>query len=221
MSNKNLLKIFRLGEGLQVEFKKQIPKLNRLAKTFSAFSNSSGGRVFIGVGDDGSTFPLVNPEGARELANQVAGFYCNPPIQIKSELLEVEPGSVVLVVEIEESDSKPVFAVDVNHPKDAWPYFRSDKENLPLDKKCLRAMRKTQATDLSEKYDELTRLEQQILNCIHRTPRQTIHQISRDANIGIQRTKKIVTEFEYNGWVFSFFNEKRREYSLTVPWKKK
>lgn len=221
MSSKHLLNLLRLGEGVQVEFKQRMPKLNRMAKTFSAFSNSSGGRVFFGVNDEGHIMPLENADGTVELAQQVAHFYCKPAIEVEAELIEVSPGEHILSVSIEESDEKPIYAVDVNHPKDAWPYFRSDKENLPMDRKSLRTMRKTRSEDLGEAFESLGKHERQMIEHLSRHPRQTLHQLSRGSNIGIQRTKKMMVELEKNGWVYSFFNEKRREFSLAVPWKKR
>jgi len=209
-----------MGENLQVEFKQQMPKLTRLAKTFSAFSNSSGGKVFFGVQDDGRFLPLDNPEGTLDLAQQVADFYCKPSIPIQSEFIEVGPGKRILVVEIEESGDKPIHAADAHNPKDTWPYFRSNKENLPMDKKTLRTMRRVQSENLEEAYPSMNRHEQKIIESLWKTPRQTIYQLSRSSNIGTQRTKKMMVGFERNGWVHAFFNEKRREYSLVVPWKR-
>lgn len=45
----NWMRIVRGGECLNVEFKRQAPKLERLSKTFSAFANSSGGYVFLAL----------------------------------------------------------------------------------------------------------------------------------------------------------------------------
>ncbi|PIE02422.1 MAG: hypothetical protein CSA81_07085 [Acidobacteria bacterium] len=220
MNTKALLQLLRLGEGLQTEFKVQMPKLSRLAKTFSAFSNSSGGRVFFGVDDRGKIASLANVEGTLELANQVAQFYCNPPIELQHQIVSAGPGQDILIVHVEESDSKPVYAVDPNRPSDAWPYFRSHSENLPIDKKSLRTMRRIRATDLDKEFADMSRHEQHIINLMSRKPRQTIRQLARSCNIGSNRAKHIVVELEKNGWVYSFFNEKKREYSLAVPWKK-
>ena len=42
------------GEGQYVEFKLRVPEPSRFAKEVVAFANSNGGRVFIGVDDDGT-----------------------------------------------------------------------------------------------------------------------------------------------------------------------
>ena len=123
MSSKHLLNLLRLGEGVQVEFKQRMPKLNRMAKTFSAFSNSSGGRVFFGVNDEGQIMPLENADGTVELAQQVAHFYCKPAIEVEAELIEVSPGEHILSVNIEESDEKPIYR-RLPTPETYWPKSR-------------------------------------------------------------------------------------------------
>lgn len=50
MNKKELSLILKEGEGYKIEFKEGF---NNLDKEIVAFANSSGGRVFLGVTDDG------------------------------------------------------------------------------------------------------------------------------------------------------------------------
>jgi len=209
------------GEGLTVELKLQAPKLDRISRSFSAFSNSAGGYMFFGVKDNGEVVGLEHVKGTADLVKQVANFYCNPIIDIETHVWEYLPGIEVLVVYVPESEIKPVNAVNPNNAKDTWPFFRSDKENLALDKKSIKTMRRIQSVDIEEDVANLDRHTIHILNRLADSPRQTVNHLAKSTNIGVQRTKKIVVHLERNGWIHSFFNEKRREYSLTIPWKKR
>ncbi len=211
----------KAGESLTVELKRQAPKLERISRTFSAFSNSAGGYMFFGVEDNGEVCGLEHVQGTEELAQQVADFYCNPTIEIETHVWKYMPGTEVLVVYVPEAEIKPVYAVNPNNPKDTWPFFRSDKENLALDKKSMKTMRRKPSIDVEEDVKNLDRHGVNILNRLAEHPRQTVNQLAKSTNIGVQRTKKILVHLERNGWIHSFFNEKRREYSLTIPWKKK
>lgn len=212
----------RSGESLNVEFKVRLPKLERLAKSFSAFSNSSGGTIFFGVDDDGVVQGLENPGGTKEFVETVAQFHCDPPVVPTIENWEPIRGQFVLVVTIPESDQKPVHAINPKNEKDSWPFFRSDKENLPLDKQSLRTMRAKTAIEINpDELEELDRHSMNILNKLQEKPRQTIGQLAKSTNISTHRAKKIMVNLERKGWIHSFFNEKRREYSLAVPWKRK
>jgi len=213
--------MLRAGENLTVEFKRQVPKMDRLARSLSAFSNSSGGTIFFGVEDDGSICGLEHVSGTEERVRQAAEFHCRPPIQLNVQTWEAIGGATVLVVETPEAEEKPVYAVNPNKPGDAWPFFRSHNENLPLDKKSLKTMRRTVSSEVEVDAGDLNRHAIHILNNLNDTPRQTLNQLARSANISSHRAKKILVNLEKKGWVHSFFNEKRREFSLAVPWKRK
>jgi len=126
----------------------------------------------------------------------------------------------VLVVEIPEATQKPVYAVNVKDSKDAWPFFRSGKENLPIDRKSLKAMRHSEALEPThEEVQSLDKHTQHMLNFMAANPRCTIHQLAKSCNIGLHRTKKTMVDLEKTGWVHANFNETRREYSLAIVWK--
>ncbi|MDJ0835981.1 MAG: putative DNA binding domain-containing protein [Acidobacteriota bacterium] len=219
MAKKDWMRMVKSGECLTVEFKRQVPKLERLARTFSAFSNSSGGTVFFGVNDDCEVVGLESVNGTRELVEQVSQFHCNPAIRLKMTVWPVL-GMEVLVVEVPEAHEKPVYAVAPNNPKDTWPFFRSGKENLPLDKKSIKSMRRTENSEVDEA--EIARLDRHaihMLNALNKRPRQTLNMLAKSANISPHRAKKIIVQLERNGWIHGFFNEKRREFSLVIPWK--
>ena len=221
MKKKDWAKMIRAGENLMVEFKSQIPKLDRLARSFSAFSNSSGGCVFFGIEDDGKPIGLKSVKGTRDLAEQVAQFHCDPPVDAICHVWEPYPRITILVVEIPEAQMKPVHAVSPSNRKDSWPFFRSDKENLPLDKKSIKTMRRTASLEMDLDHAKMDRHSVHMLNQLHDSPRQTLNQLARSANISSHRAKKILVGLEHNGWIHSFFNEKRREFSLVIPWKKR
>ena len=55
----------RQNEGRRLEFKKQLPAGNELAKTIVAFANDAGGDILIGVNDDKSLVGLAEDELPR------------------------------------------------------------------------------------------------------------------------------------------------------------
>ena len=218
----NWARYIRGGEGLKIEFKRQCPKLLRLAKTFSAFSNSAGGHMFFGLEDDGSYLGLEHLDGTRENVERVSQFHCDPPVNCEIHEWEPLPAIRILVVHIPEAQEKPVYAVNPQQHDDRWPFFRSDKENLPLDKKSLKTMRRLSSVsfdpEMLEGMDKHTRM---ILDRLNIQPRMTLAQVAKVGNISSHRAKKILVGLEHQGWVHSFFNEKRREFSLAIPWKKR
>src|SRR3989344_1418928 len=98
MNKKELDFILQEGEGLKLEFKES---LNNLDKELVAFSNSEGGRIFLGVSDDGKIkgIKITNKirSEIRDIANNI-----DPKIKIKLESFEN-----ILIIHVEEGKDKP------------------------------------------------------------------------------------------------------------------
>ena len=81
MNKKELKQIFAEGEGYRIEFKEKVANLD---KEIVAFANSSGGRIFIGVRDDGSIFGVTKPNSLKSEIETIARN-CDPAIKITIE----------------------------------------------------------------------------------------------------------------------------------------
>lgn len=99
MTTQELRFVLSEGEGLFVEFKERPDK--SLSREIVAFTNASGGRVFIGVSDDVRIAGIAIDNRLRSQIQDMARN-CDPPIPVQLETV----GSV-LVVEIPESMNKP------------------------------------------------------------------------------------------------------------------
>ncbi len=60
----NLKKIISQGESENVEFKKSPSESKEIIKTISAFANTKGGKIFVGVSNQHSKCPRMNTVGA-------------------------------------------------------------------------------------------------------------------------------------------------------------
>jgi ATP-dependent DNA helicase RecG len=58
----DLLEIIRNGENSGVEFKRDVIQSHDLAKELVAFTNFEGGKVLLGVEDDGSITGITRPD---------------------------------------------------------------------------------------------------------------------------------------------------------------
>lgn len=90
--------ILKEGEGYKIEFKES---LSGLEKELVAFANSSGGRIFLGVTDEGKIKGInINNElksKIQDIANN-----CRPKIKIS-----VERYNSILIINVRESQDKP------------------------------------------------------------------------------------------------------------------
>lgn len=84
-SQNNLEQLIALGEGQTLEFKKRVN--NELGREICAFANSSGGKILIGVADDGTIHPL---SGINRLCSDVQNHAhnCEPPVPIYIDTID-------------------------------------------------------------------------------------------------------------------------------------
>ena len=95
-------------------------------ETYSSFANTDGGRLLIGVKDNGR-IAGVRSEEEKYMIEAAAQLYCLPEIDYEMQTYIVE-GRQILVVTIAESLHKPVYAKDENGKPLA--YLRIKDENI-------------------------------------------------------------------------------------------
>lgn len=90
-----LRKLIEEGEHDQQDFKYKIQEAAKLARSVSAFANTRGGRLLIGVRDDGH-ISGVKSEEEIFMMHAAAFKYCTPESAIRFDTLHVEGRSVVI-----------------------------------------------------------------------------------------------------------------------------
>jgi predicted HTH transcriptional regulator len=96
------------GEHQQQDFKFEISDARKIAKSLSAFANTDGGRLLIGIKDNGKIAGVRSEEEAY-MIESAANVYCSPEVRFSMTQHRVE-GKVVLDVSIPEAEYKPVCA---------------------------------------------------------------------------------------------------------------
>lgn len=91
------------GENLHTEFKGWPIRPDDLAATLTAFANTDGGVVFLGVDDDGTATGI---DRAMQLVDNVAYNNCAPPVTTLQETV-AGPHGGVLCVHIPKGDQRP------------------------------------------------------------------------------------------------------------------
>lgn len=114
------------GEHQQQDFKYRVSDAVKLARSVSAFANTDGGRLLIGVRDDGH-LSGVRSEEEIHVMHQAAYKYCQPEASIKFDTYHID-GRTIVVATIPPSVRRPVFALDEEGKKTA--YIRIADENI-------------------------------------------------------------------------------------------
>lgn len=170
-----LLSLIREGEHQQQDFKYRVADACKLAKTVSAFANTDGGRLLIGVRDDGH-LSGVRSEEEIYMMHQAAYKFCKPEASIKFDTYHVEARTIVIAT-VPPSANRPVCALDEEGCKRA--YIRINDENIvasPVHLALWREQQKPQGAVMT--YDDTVR---QLLNAIE--GQRTLNQIVRASKL--------------------------------------
>ena len=106
---KRLHDLIAQGEHEQQDFKYKVTDAIKLARSVSAFANTNGGRLLIGVRDDGH-LSGVRSEEEIYMMHAAAWKYCKPESAIKFETLHAE-GRTIVIATVPPSTNRPVFAL--------------------------------------------------------------------------------------------------------------
>ena len=127
MDDKRYLQsLIREGEHQQQDFKYRVSDAMKLAKSVSAFANTDGGRLLIGVRDDGH-MSGVRSEEEIYMMHQAAYRYCRPEASIKFDTYHVE-GRTIVIATVPPSEKRPICAVGDDDKSRA--YIRIADENI-------------------------------------------------------------------------------------------
>ena len=180
-----ILHLIQEGEHQQQDFKYRVADACKLAKSVSAFANTNGGRLLIGVRDDGH-LSGVRSEEEIFMMHQAAYKYCKPEASIKFDTYHIE-GRTIVVATVPPSDKRPICAMDEEGKLRA--YIRIADENIVASPVHLALWRETQKPKGSVMtYDTTVR---QLLDAMQ--GRQTLNQIVRFSRLPRHKVITLLT----------------------------
>ena len=183
------------GEHAEQDFKYEISDARKIARTLSAFANTHGGRLLIGVKDNGRVAG-VRSEEEMYMIEAAAQLYCVPEVAISMASYRVE-GHTVLIAEVAESLSKPVMARDENNKP--WAYVRVADENIlasPTHLYLWQQDRETQSSAIT-----CTERESHVLELLSREEECSLSRICRMTHISRYDAHRLLARFVHWGIV--------------------
>ena len=184
-----ILKLIEEGEHIHQDFKFAISDARKIAKSISAFSNTEGGRLLIGVKDNGKIAGIRSEEEIY-MIEAAAGMYCKPSVEIKNKIFNVK-GKDVLVVTIQESTRKPIYALDENNKQ--WAYIRIKDENILADTVYLK---RWEHNNIEENvFVTYTGREKHLLEILSNNGELTLNKCSKLSGISRIETCRLLADF--------------------------
>lgn len=197
------------GEHVRQDFKFAISDARKIAESLSAFANTGGGRLLVGVKDNGQ-IAGVRSEEEIYMVEAAATVYCRPPLQLTHTIHKVK-GKDVLEVCIPESVQKPVRAVDEDGK--AWAYVRICDENILATAIHLHIWRHNrQDTEVMMTYTEE---ERRLLSLLGEHGRLTLNQCGRLTGMNRRVLCKLLADFIRFGLVGQEFADHRFYFQLS------
>ncbi len=133
-----LRKLIAGGENQKLDFKYCVSDSRKIARSLSAFSNSDGGKLLIGVRDNGSIAGIRTDEEIYMVETAVH-LFCRPEIKYTIRQHTAD-GKTVLEIDVVRGDKRPYQSKDESG---RWlTYFRHNDQNLQANKILMQVWRK-------------------------------------------------------------------------------
>ncbi len=203
-----LQKLILEGEHQQQDFKYCISDSRKIAKSLVAFANTDGGRLLIGVKDNGN-IAGVRSEEEYYMVESAAKIFSKPPIDFDTRQHFIE-GKTVLEVIIESSSNKPHFA---KNDQGRWlAYFRKDDENKLANKVMIEVWKKQKRSQgIFLSYSETERF---LLDYLEKNGSISQSAFSRKAQITYREAERVLSDFITLGILEIQADEKNIRYTI-------
>ncbi len=185
----HIQKLISEGEHQQLDFKFGITDSKKIARSLSAFANTDGGRLLLGVKDNGAIAGVRSDE-EYYMIEAAAQLYCKPEVYFEMKEWE-ESGRTVMEIIIPKSAEAPHTAPDKEGKYQA--YVRVGDQNFPANG-VLRKVWKKQK-DPKGVYIEYSVAERTLLAYLEVHKRITLSAFRRLSGYSLPRCEHILADF--------------------------
>jgi predicted HTH transcriptional regulator len=181
-----LIEYIAQGEHLKQDFKFRIDDQKKIARTLCAFANTEGGRLLIGVKDNGK-IAGVDPQEEFFMIDGAAGLFCKPEVHFKSVVHQVDHKLVLEVVV--EKDAEIIHNAQDDDGK--WRAYMRVGDQTILVNKIIERVWKQKRSPISkpEKFDQE---ELNFLKVINEHQPVSISKLYRTANLPLKRIDRLL-----------------------------
>lgn len=196
------------GEHQTQDFKYAITDSRKIARTLAAFANTDGGRLLVGVKDNGR-IAGASSEEEYYMVEGAAQLYCKPPVAFDTEIHHVN-GKTVLEVIVPKSVDKPHKAP--TREGDFKVYVRVNDQNLLANSILIKVwarQKKMQGTFL-----KITQAENMLLSYLNTNDGITLSGFQKLAGINRWTAEKILVNLLVLNVIKMVMTEHQCTYSL-------
>jgi predicted HTH transcriptional regulator len=204
----NIKKQIFEGEGVSLDFKKTISSCEKIARTMVSFANNKGGRLLIGVADDGTIKGVKSEDEERYMITRAAHIFAKPALEPIFEEVYVDD-KLVLVVDIEASNLKPHYALGDDGKW--WVYVRVKDKSVLASKIVVDVLKRSSSdTGVMLTYSDN---EKTLLEYLEKTDRITVLEFCKLLKLTRRRAQRILVDLVLSGVVRIHTSEKEEYYT--------
>jgi predicted HTH transcriptional regulator len=196
------------GEGVTLDFKKTITSCEKIARTMVAFANNKGGRLLIGVADDGAIKGVKNEDEERYMITRAATLYSRPALEPVFEEVYVDD-KLVVIVDIPESDMKPHSALAEDGKW--WVYVRVKDKSVLASKIVVDVLKRSSGE--TGVLIEYSTNEKSLLEYLEKTERITVKEYSDLIKVSRRAAQRILVNMILSGVIKVHTTEKEEYYT--------
>jgi len=130
------------GEGQRIEFKKKVNFPEKIVKEVVAFANTNGGKLLLGVDDDGSISGTRNIEGEAFLLEDAIKKLVNPSLDYEVHILKINPKKGVAIFDIPKGAKKPYGVKEHLNSDHGIAFVRSGDQSIKASKEMRQILRR-------------------------------------------------------------------------------
>ncbi|MEA1874722.1 MAG: ATP-binding protein [Bacteroidota bacterium] len=187
--SRHIIDLIAQGEHQKLDFKFQVNDAKKIARSLSAFANTDGGRLLIGVKDNGR-IAGIRSEEEYYMIDSAAEMFCKPPLKLKANPHSIQ-GKQLLEVIIPVSENRPVLAPDSDGVWQA--YVRFQDNNLIADDILLNVWKMQHKKQGA--FIRYADAEKDLLDVIEKEPLQTHAELSRRTKIKPSVLRRVLMNF--------------------------
>jgi predicted HTH transcriptional regulator len=201
--------LIKEGEHQQQDFKFEISDSKKIARSLVAFANTDGGRLLIGVKDNGSIAGVRSDEEIH-MIEAAAQLYCQPEVNYSTKEWNIN-GKLVLEIIVPKNKKEKHKAPDKNNNYKI--FVRVGDQNLLATPVMLKVWKK-EKQKVSVKIS-ITETEMKLLGHLNDNESITMEEFMELTGIKKRRAEAILVDFILLGVIATELTEKHIRYHLS------
>ena len=179
--------LIKQGEHQRLDFKHSITDSKKIARSLAAFTNTDGGKLLIGVRDNGSVAGMKSDEEFY-MVQAAADLYCKPGIEFETQVWKVE-GKTVLEIDIARTNLDQLVTAPNKEGK-YRVYIRVNDQNFIVNNIYLKAWNKKKfGNGVLVRYNES---EKQLFDYLQINGQITLSKFMKVAKLSKYKAEKIL-----------------------------